>query len=340
MGELNRVNVSFQDNFYSNLKNRSLYDILEEIKSSKYKEITISLRKHYIDDDGLYGLKKKALPAVTFCANFKNNSRTKENLDFYNSIMILDIDNIGIENREKIIEQLSSDGYIFALWMSPSGNGIKGLVHLKYEDNITPENVDIWHYSAFAKLATYLQEKYEIELDQSGKDFTRLCFLSWDANIFIREENQINYFVIKKDDKLELKRLSKVVINKTGEKLLKKEKNNILNNPWGKNSPTNKRTMQNITRFLVKNKKSITFDYDDWLRVALAIASSFTFEIGLKYFIELSKMDATKFNESNCKSMLEDCYINNKKQISFNTIIHLASQRGFKYGKEIGLESN
>ena len=58
-----------------------------------------------------------------------------------------------------------------------------------------------------------------------------------------------------------------------------------------------------LNKFLTKNEKSITFDYDDWLRVALAIAGSFTYEVGLRYFIELSKMDGIKFNENNCKKI-------------------------------------
>ena len=340
MKELGKIIVSFQNNFYSNLEYRLLYDILNEIRSDKHKDITIQLRKHYSADDGLYGGKKRNLPAVTFCANFKNNSRTKENLDLYNSIMILDIDDVGIEKGKKIFEQLTNDEHILALWLSPSGNGIKGLVKLKYEDSINSENVDIWHYSAFAKLAFYLKEKYGIELDQSGKDFTRLCFLSWDENIFVRKENETKDFHVKKEDKLEYKKNNKQILSKKDGEIFKRGKSDILNNPLRRNSPTDKKTMQNIIKFLTKNEKSITFDYDDWLRVALAIAGSFTYEVGLRYFIELSKMDGIKFNENNCKKMLEECYINNKKQINFNTIIHLASLRGFKYGKDIGLESN
>lgn len=330
--------VSFQDNFWGKIITRTLYDVLIEIKENKYKTITEQLRSHYIKKDGLYGVKKRRLPVVTFCANFNDEARTKENIKNYNSIMIIDIDDVGLKNIDNAFHKLSSDIYLFALWKSPSGNGIKGLIKLNFEKKVIPAEIDIWHYSAFAKISSYFSEQYQIELDQSGKDFTRLCFVSHDENILIKSE--ISSFLIKSDDKLEL-RQSKVGIKRNGKSIInKKELKNVLNNPLNRNSPSNKKDIQKIIKFLSNNKKSITYNYDDWLRVALAIASSFTFDLGLNYFLELSKMDSAKFDSDSCSNMLQDCYINNKKLVKFSTLIHLAVQKGFLYGKDISLESN
>lgn len=332
--------VSYQDNYWSKIRSRKMVDVLNEIKSDQHKMITDQLRTHYINADGLYGMKKKKLPVATFCANFNDSSRTKENLNNYNSLMIIDIDDIGLENVKSVFEQLSSDIYLFALWLSPSGNGIKGLIQLSFEENVNPDEIDIWHYSAFAKISSYFKEKYGIDLDQSGKDFTRLCFISQDDNIAIKNPEVTEKFVIKKDAKLELQITTTAQIRSAKGRVNVKELKNILHNPLNRNSPTQKKEIQSIIKFLNKNRKSITYEYDNWLRVALAISSSFTYDLGITFFKELSKMDKSKFDETNCVNMLKECYINNKKMIKFNTIIHLAVEKGFIYKKDSGLESN
>lgn len=337
---MENIIVSYQDNFWGKISNRKLLDVLMEIKSDQHKIITDQLRHHYISEDGLYGIKKKKLPVATFCANFNDSSRTKENLNNYNSLMIIDIDDIGLENVKNVFELLSSDIYLFALWLSPSGNGIKGLIQISFEENINSNEIDIWHYSAFAKISSYFKEKYQIDLDQSGKDFTRLCFISQDDNIVIKNDEITEKFLIKKDVKLELQTTNVAQIRSIKGVVNAKEMKNILHNPLNKNSPTKKKEIQSIIKFLNKNKKSITYEYDNWLRVALAISSSFTYDLGIIFFIELSKMDESKFNEINCTNMLKECYINNKKMIKFNTVIHLAAQKGFMYKKDFGLESN
>lgn len=183
MEGIEKILVSYQDNFWSKIITRSLDDVLYEIKNNTHKIITSQLRQHYSSDDGLYGLKKKRLPVATFCASFKENLRTKEGLANYNYIMIVDIDNVGENSINHLFEQLSNDKYLFALWISPSGNGIKGLIGIDYKIDFSFNETDIWHYTAFSKIAFYFKENYSIELDQSGKDFTRLCFISHDPNI-------------------------------------------------------------------------------------------------------------------------------------------------------------
>lgn len=334
-----KILISYQDNFWGKIVNRPLYDILDEIKNTTHEFITSQLRQHYSSEDGLYGLKKKKLPVATFCANFNENLRTKEGLDQYNSIMIIDIDHIGSNSINRLFEELSQDKYLFALWFSPSGNGIKGLIKIDYKIDFLSDEVDIWHYSAFSQIAVYFKEKYNIDLDQSGKDFTRLCFISHDPNIVIKDKEDIELFVIRAEDRLDIKKQLKTNNIRTQKNSVsKKQLNNILGNPQGKNNPVDKKTMQNIIKYLKKNNQSITYEYDSWLRVGLAVASSFTYELGIGYFNELSSFDTTKYDEKNCTRMLQDCYINNKRLIKFNTIIHLASEKGFTY-KTIGLES-
>lgn len=330
MKDLKKMYVSYQENFWGKIINRPLYDVLYEIKSTKHESITLQLRQHYLTEDGLYGLKKKKLPVATFCANFKESLRTKEGLNQYNCVMIIDIDHVGNHAINQLFEKLSQDKYLFGLWISPSGNGIKGLIKINYEADFSSNEVDIWHYTAFAQIAFYFKEKYNIDLDASGKDFTRLCFISHDSNIIIKHMNDIDLFTVKLEDRIEIHKqvnTNKVQMQKIS--ISKKQLNNLLANPQGKNNPSDKRTIQNIIKYLKNNNKSITYEYDNWLRVGLAIASSFTYELGIKHFNDLSSFDKTKYDEKNCEKMLKDCYINNKRFIKFSTIIHLACEKGF-----------
>ena len=48
--------------------------------------------------------------------------------------------------------------------------------------------------------------------------------------------------------------------------------------------------------------------------------------------------DKKKFNENECHNLLINCYENNRDEISFGTIIHLAKEKGFKH-KEKNAES-
>ena len=88
--------------------------------------------------------------------------------------------------------------------------------------------------------------------------------------------------------------------------------------------------MKNIIKYLDKKSLSITWSYYDWYKVAQSVAETFTFDVGIEYFIQLSRMDEKKFNENECHNLLTNCYINDRSEISFGTIIHLAKEQGFK----------
>ena len=88
--------------------------------------------------------------------------------------------------------------------------------------------------------------------------------------------------------------------------------------------------MSNIIRYLNNKNCSITDNYENWCKVALAIANTFTFDVGKNYFIKLSKRDLDKFNESNCVNFLSNCYENRKREITFASIVYLANKKGYK----------
>lgn len=323
-----------QISYLSNLRNSNstvttLHDIFQEIKSDKARLFTLELNDLYKSESELYSIKKKNLPVVTFCALFKENNRKKEGIIKYNNILVIDIDKLDTQTIESIKHILDNDNFIIANWISPSGAGLKGIIKLKFNDiQLTNENIDFHHKRAFKKVSGYFLEKYNVELDKSGNDYTRLCFISWDKNITIK--NSSFEFLINNNEYFELTSKStpktKISVNKD---VIGKSKF-ILHNDIGKNSQSKKREILKVINFLKKEKKSITHSYDEWLRVAFGISNTFTFDLGKKYFLEISKMDNLKFNESECLALLEDCYYNSKGTINFNTIIHFAKEKGYK----------
>ncbi|MGC4128690.1 MAG: BT4734/BF3469 family protein [Bergeyella sp.] len=322
-----------QVSYLNNLRNpnsivKTLQDIFDEIKSDKHKLFTIELNDLYKSGNELYSIKKKNLPVVTFCALFDENNRKKEGIIQYNNILVIDIDKLDTQEIEHIKETLIKDSFIIATWNSPSNAGLKGIIKLKFNDvQLTNENIDFHHKRAFRKASDYFLEKYNIEIDKSGSDYTRLCFISWDKNITIN--NSYSEFVVNNNEYIEsitTKSVSKEKINKE----IGVKNKFVLNNTIGKNSPSNKKEILKIINFLKRERQSITNSYNDWLRVAFGISNTFNFDLGKKYFIELSKMDGVKFNESECLTLLEECYYNSKGAINFNTIIHLAKEKGYK----------
>jgi hypothetical protein len=316
--------VSFQSDTWSPISQEpTVLKVLKEIKSDKYAQSVGFLRRLLSNGDiEGYGMHKKTLPAVTFCATF-NFSRKKNNLKDYNYLLVLDIDKLSSNEYQRIREALTSDNYVLSVWDSPSGNGVKGLVSLSYEFPINSANLDLSHKSAFQKISTYFSDAYNITLDESGSDTTRLCFLSYDASIVIKSESQP--FIIGQSDIIvpKIKEKANRVVSQSV------SSRDILYNPQNKNSALNRKNIQSIIRFLEKRSLSITSNYDNWYKVAYAIADTFTYDLGEKYFISLCKLDGAKYHEENSKNILKYSYVNGAGLITMSTIIHFAIEKGY-----------
>ena len=77
--------------------------------------------------------------------------------------------------------------YTHACFLSPSGNGLK--IIIKVNSN------QAQHLSAYLQVAAFYEKKLRIKIDQSGKDITRLCFFSFDKNLFSNPESK--EFIVK-----------------------------------------------------------------------------------------------------------------------------------------------
>lgn len=192
-------------NFNEVSEQKDFLKILEEIKSGTFKNAITYLRKSLADDKKEAAERaKKSLPAFTPSATFKGG-RKMEFLQQYNGIIVLDIDKLDKEKLQQCKTKIRLDDFVFASFISPSGNGIKIFVKVS--------SVAEYHKETFLKLQRYFEDLLEVEIDKSGKDITRLCFFSYDPEMYLNtgaeifapgsDENQQNLHIDKQKTKNE-----------------------------------------------------------------------------------------------------------------------------------------
>ena len=150
----------------------SIHSILSGIKNGKWADEIQALRDSSGNEDTEKRLKKN-LPAATFSACF-HTRREEVNLEEYTNMLILDID--GPDNLIRLRDSILNDKYTFAIFISPRGNGLKILVRI----NGTKET----HRASFETAKIYFETKYECKIDISGKDPARLCYVSYDPDLY------------------------------------------------------------------------------------------------------------------------------------------------------------
>jgi VirE N-terminal domain len=122
---------------------------------------------------------KKQLPAICFSGTF--NKRTDVSLIEHSGLICLDFD--GYTKQKELLqdkENLSKNKYVYSVFISPSGNGLKVLVKIPAD----AEN----HTMYFNSLEKYFNSPY---FDKTSKNLSRVCYESYDPLIAINENSSI-----------------------------------------------------------------------------------------------------------------------------------------------------
>ncbi|MEN2435811.1 VapE domain-containing protein [Weeksellaceae bacterium A-14] len=177
------MEVSIFKNFNEVVETKNIIEVLNDIKTGKYINIIKYLRKSLAESKmEAYERAKKSLPAFTPSAGFKGG-RKLEFITAYTQIVVLDIDKLTPEQLTNAKALAIQNQYTFAAFISPSGNGLKIFVKV----NSSQEN----HKEAFLKLQKYYEELLALPIDKSGKDVTRLCFVSYDTDLYLNEKASV-----------------------------------------------------------------------------------------------------------------------------------------------------
>ena len=175
--------VTIFKNFNEVVEHKTIATILEEIKTGKYKPGIIYLRKSLSEKKvEAYNKAKKSLPAFTPSGKFVGG-RKLEFLTEYSKFIILDIDKLSTNDLQKSKSIAAQSEFTYACFISPSGNGLKILVKID-----TPKTE---HKETFLKVQAHYETILKLEIDKSGKDLTRLCFYSYDENLYYNENAKI-----------------------------------------------------------------------------------------------------------------------------------------------------
>jgi hypothetical protein len=175
--------VTIFKNFNEVVEHKTIATILEEIRTGKYKPGIVYLRKSLAEKkEEAYNKAKKSLPAFTPSGKFVGG-RKLEFLADYSSCIILDIDKLTASELQNAKNLATQSEFTYACFISPSGNGLKILIKID-----TPKTE---HKETFLKVQAHYESILKLEIDKSGKDVTRLCFYSWDENLYLNENASV-----------------------------------------------------------------------------------------------------------------------------------------------------
>jgi hypothetical protein len=143
--------------------------ILERIRTCKIQLLIDAIRNE--SDEKLKREKKKQLPSIIFAGRFIE--RVDSAIQEHSGLCVLDFDHVANVGEKKA--EIASNDFVYAIFVSPSGDGLKVLVRI-------PPSIENHrkHYKA-------LLSKFP-ELDTTSINISRVCFESVDADIYINKQ--------------------------------------------------------------------------------------------------------------------------------------------------------
>lgn len=177
-----------------------LDDVLKSIKMSSKAKVAVENVRNVLEKQGVEAYKKEKIKLGLILFNGKFSYRDKSGFEEGSGYIILDFDNL--KNPKQTLEGLKSKSYIYCIFQSVNGKDYKALA------KVPKIRSDLEYKVYFNELVKQLPE-----LDRSGSDISRACFISYDPNLYIN--TNCTTFEIKKEN-LEVKYWNKV------EKVLRK----------------------------------------------------------------------------------------------------------------------
>lgn len=198
----------------------TIFAHVREVENPFYKEINDVLlsfkdgsnqskieRIRTIEDKEVRNKEKSKLKSICFSGEF--SKRNALNIVKHSGFACLDFDDVGTyEDAVCLRDSLQDNEYIYSAFVSPSGNGVKAIVKIPAE---------IQNHKKYYEA---LCETFDSKLDIKTKDVSRVCYESYDPDLFINENSKV--WVLKKEF-TEVSRINKYpkhfTINDTNKKV-------------------------------------------------------------------------------------------------------------------------
>lgn len=168
----------------------SLRDFLHAVRGGRWQQRIGVLRDHISRGDRVrYDHKKRELPAVTISCHclsreidlspeaksITHSGWLQADFDLKDNPLLADAGAVTAKRAA-----LLADPYVSAVFVGPSGEGLKAVVC------IDPER----HKDSWFAAEAHFRDVHALKLDRATKDPMRLCFVSYDPDLAISEEFQ------------------------------------------------------------------------------------------------------------------------------------------------------
>lgn len=286
----NSVKIStFKNSFDTNCtKETTIDDFLNSVLEGQSQDLVLAVRN--CKDQKQRSELKRKLPSVTISGSF---SERKDNaLRAHSGFIGIDIDGLN-DQVEPVKELLSKDPYVYAAFVSVSGSGLCVIFKIEGER----------HADAFTGLSAYLYANYQLIVDPTGSNLSRLRYTSYDPNLYSTNSPLTFKKYLPKEKP---RKIQKVVF-------VKSEFDNIIN------------------EFIIRHI-NICEDYRDWVIVGYALISEFGSN-GEHYYHSLSSV-SSKYSYEDCskmyKALLKNNAENKANRATIATIYYLAKQNNIE----------
>ncbi len=286
-----------------------LPDVYLLLSGSWLKERTEKLRQ--ITDVAVNrGYKAANFPFVTFSGVF--TYRNENGLTEHSGLMVLDFDHL--PEPETLKMQLLTDQHFETelLFTSPNGNGLKWVIAV----DVTRYSHNIW----FDAVSRYIATTYSVEVDKSGRDVCRVCFLSYDPDAFMhpRHGRMDRFFPAHI-----------WLVNRTHfdvEKWVPQPEPRKQSVQQQKTETRQQHEVEVILRRIENFNIDLTCSYEDWLKIGFAFADEFR-EEGREYFHRVSRFNHG-YHPTECDRQFDKCLQGKKTGITIKTFFAAAKDAG------------
>jgi len=168
----------------------TMADFLSAVRSGRWKRQITILREHVARGDRVrYDHKKRELPAVTIschCLSRELNLSPEAKAITHSGWLQADFDlkdNPLLADPGAVAakrDALIADPHVMAVFVGPSGEGLKAVV------SIDPER----HKDSWFAAEIHFRDVHSLRLDRATKDPMRLCFVSYDPEMSTSDECQ------------------------------------------------------------------------------------------------------------------------------------------------------
>ena len=158
-------------------KHITLRDAYNHITGTYARDRTAALR-FIADPREAREYKARHFDYCTFSGTF--TVRKEDKLIRHSGLLCLDFDHL--PDVEGLFLKLQKDEYFDTalLFRSPSGDGLKWIIPVDLSE--------CGHTDYFRSVSAYISQTYSVQVDPSGKDVCRACFLPYDPGAYLNPD--------------------------------------------------------------------------------------------------------------------------------------------------------